>query len=331
MVSLYWKQFLFGVSMALLAVYFSLNEGMNPVLAIGIGLVTYVAIRAILTWLIRTKYWLHRDGHTAHSCPNCGNYIHRISGDWVRTCRRCGWQAGWPVIRWMTASVPAVQLRRTLRDPKLGIGLTAPQSPLSGRVKGTIRALFSIEFVLLALVIGSIIAIGGVAIGVIDSEQVPVEDFDNFSREEFDATEVEHLAHEEINEVRQEEGRSPMNSNDALRGVAQEHSRDMAEREFFAHENPDGGSPYDRVTNSQIACQAVGENIAQTYWREEILTKEGQERYTTNAEIAEGLVQQWMNSPPHRQNILDGQWTTTGIGIYRTADDEVFATQKFCR
>lgn len=331
MSSLYWKQFLFGVITALLVAYITFNEDRRPLLAIGIAISTYIAVRATVTWLLRTKYWIHREGHTAHSCPNCGHYIHRLAGDWVRTCRRCGWQAGWPVVRWVTASVPAVQLRRTLHDPKLGIGLTAPRSPLSGRLKGTIRALFSLEFVLVLVVLGGIGAIGGVAIGVVDNDQVPGGDFTNVSREEFDAAEVEYFIHEDINEIRQEEGLSSMDPNDALGGVARTHSRDMAEREFFAHENPDGDTPFDRVTDSQVACQAVGENIAQTYWREEVLTEEGQERYTTNAEIAEGLVQQWMNSPPHRRNILDGQWTATGIGIYQTADDEVYATQLFCR
>jgi len=128
----------------------------------------------------------------------------------------------------------------------------------------------------------------------------------------------EAAIHEEINAVRTTEGHTALTHRDDLAAVARGHSRDMATRSFFAHENPDGDSVNGRLDAAGVACRAAGENIAK------------REPYAgTPDELADEIVGQWMASPGHRDNILRDRWTAEGIGVYATTD-EVWVTQVFC-
>ena len=81
--------------------------------------------------------------------------------------------------------------------------------------------------------------------------------------------------------------------------VARQHSRDMAERNYFSHTNLEGEGPSDRVRRSGISgWRRVGENIA--YGQDS-----PQEVQTT-----------WMNSSGHRANILSSSYTHVGVGVY---------------
>ena len=81
-----------------------------------------------------------------------------------------------------------------------------------------------------------------------------------------------------------------------LTQVAREHSRDMWERRYFAHENPDGENAVHRMLEDEIDFARAGENLA--------LTRTVERAHT-------GL----MNSPGHRKNILDPQFRRVGIGV----------------
>lgn len=59
-------------------------------------------------------------------------------------------------------------------------------------------------------------------------------------------------------------------------------------------------------------------------------TGDGIETYSTNQELAEALVDGWMNSPPHRENILAENWEKIGVGVVVSAEGKVFGTQNFC-
>jgi uncharacterized protein YkwD len=52
--------------------------------------------------------------------------------------------------------------------------------------------------------------------------------------------------------------------------------------------------------------------------------------WNTLEEIAAHSLKGWMNSPPHRRNILDGNYGQTGVGIAVSDDDKVYITQLFC-
>ena len=106
----------------------------------------------------------------------------------------------------------------------------------------------------------------------------------------------------------------------------------MADREYFAHTNPDGQGPFDRYREVGSGCRAYGENIAMTWADRRVETDGGDvERYESDEELATALVNQWMNSSGHRENILRERWDSGGVGVYVTDEGQVFATHNFCR
>lgn len=151
-----------------------------------------------------------------------------------------------------------------------------------------------------------------------------------------DRAEIELYIHEEINEERASRGLGALNWDGELREVARYHSEQMATEGFFAHTSPTGQTMSDRYDKFGYNCRAPtsgnryltgAENIAKTYHHKNVI---GQGRLTTNREVAEALVQQWMESTGHRENILTPEWNAEGVGVYVTSDNEVYATQNFC-
>jgi uncharacterized protein YkwD len=107
-----------------------------------------------------------------------------------------------------------------------------------------------------------------------------------------------------LNRERAGRGLRALRANSKLRSAAAGHSRDMAARDYFAHDTPSGLSVVDRVRRAGYLRNArswsVGENIA---W--------GGGSYATPRQI----VDMWMHSEGHRANILDGGFREIGIGI----------------
>ncbi|WP_255191244.1 CAP domain-containing protein [Natronobeatus ordinarius] len=155
-----------------------------------------------------------------------------------------------------------------------------------------------------------------------------------------DRTLVEQYVHEAVNEERAARGLEELEFDEELQTIARTHSEDMAERGYFAHTDPDGNSFADRYDEHGYDCRADagggyyyigGENIAHTHFDKPVRTDSGEiVRYTDERELADGIVEGWMNSDGHRENLLADHWTNEGIGISVTDDDEVYATQNFC-
>ncbi|WIV67884.1 CAP domain-containing protein [Natrialbaceae archaeon AArc-T1-2] len=142
---------------------------------------------------------------------------------------------------------------------------------------------------------------------------------------------VEDYVHHEVNDRRAERGLDPIEWDGTIASVSRAHSADMHERAYFEHTNPDGEDPMDRFTDVAGYCRAYGENIAMTHLERPIAQPDGgTTRHETPEQLAAGLVDQWMNSPPHREAILEASWDRGGVGIYLTEDGQVFATHNFC-
>ncbi|WLR43649.1 CAP domain-containing protein [Bacillus carboniphilus] len=90
--------------------------------------------------------------------------------------------------------------------------------------------------------------------------------------------------------------------------MADRHSKDMSDHNFFAHQSPNSGSLLDRLTVSKIPFQIAGENIAAHY--------------------VDGLaaVEGWMNSSSHRETLLNDEYTHLGVGVH-----EKYYTQNFIK
>lgn len=103
-----------------------------------------------------------------------------------------------------------------------------------------------------------------------------------------------------VNHERMSRGLSPLIPDQLLDSAAQRHALDMGRRNFYAHRDPDGGEPHDRIKRAGFAGRTTGENI---HW--------GVGLNATPAKI----VEDWMNSPGHRANILRPSFTRIGTGI----------------
>jgi uncharacterized protein YkwD len=99
-------------------------------------------------------------------------------------------------------------------------------------------------------------------------------------------------------------GLTPLHTNGRLRNAALAHSVDMVSNHYFAHEDLKGGDPEDRIARAGYLPRrgpwVIGENIA---W--------GTDYLATPREI----VRAWMNSTPHRHNILYADFREIGIGV----------------
>jgi uncharacterized protein YkwD len=86
----------------------------------------------------------------------------------------------------------------------------------------------------------------------------------------------------------------------------------MQARSYFAHMNPDGLSPFDRMKNEGIKYKSAAENIAAGYINS-IYAHYG-----------------WMNSDSgHRETLLDGKLTRLGTGVALGGSYNVYYTQNF--
>ena len=101
-----------------------------------------------------------------------------------------------------------------------------------------------------------------------------------------------------VNEERITAGLPTLTWSSALTEVATQYATEMATEGFFSHTSPRTGDVGDRLDSAGISFRIAGENLA---WG------------PTVDRIHVGL----MNSPTHRQNILNGRFRNVGIGVVR--------------
>ncbi len=90
---------------------------------------------------------------------------------------------------------------------------------------------------------------------------------------------------------------APLALNSELSRAAQSKANDMAARNYWSHDTPDGNPPWVFVTDQGYSYQKLGENLATGF---------SNEMATVNA---------WMASPSHRENLLDPAFTEVGFGF----------------
>jgi len=101
-----------------------------------------------------------------------------------------------------------------------------------------------------------------------------------------------------VNQERQKAGLNTLTMDSRLSKVAMDKAQDMYNNNYFDHQSPTYGSPFDMMNANGITYNSAGENIAK-----------GQ---TSPTEV----MNQWMNSPGHRANILNSSYTKIGIAYY---------------
>jgi len=137
-----------------------------------------------------------------------------------------------------------------------------------------------------------------------------------------------------INGERTQRGLSILGLEDMVSNVARMHSQDMLDNNFFDHVNLKGEDPTLRGTKSGVTCykdygsyytEGFAENIGGTPFGNVI----GCGSVYSEKSIAECMVDGWMGSQGHKDNILTSDYDETGIGI--ACDySECIGTQMFC-
>lgn len=116
---------------------------------------------------------------------------------------------------------------------------------------------------------------------------------------------------DQANALRARHFLEPLEEDSRAGEVARAHSKDMAVRNFFSHDNPDGLTPFQRMKQAGISYSSAGENIAA-----------GQ----LNAIAVHDA---WVNSAGHRKNILSPLYEKLGVGTYYGGEYGVYYTQDF--
>jgi uncharacterized protein YkwD len=141
----------------------------------------------------------------------------------------------------------------------------------------------------------------------------------------------------------------------ALNLMARRHSTEMSDLQFFDHFSPTPANHAlgDRLKNVGLVNVTAGENIAvlpakeigsghyithdaidgNEVWLDEATGKPVD--YYTYEALAQTVVSQWKNSPPHWTNIIDKRFLYLGVGIARgpyddKKQDSFYMTQNFC-
>jgi len=166
---------------------------------------------------------------------------------------------------------------------------------------------------------------------------------DTEAKPEITAAELERQIHQQINRVRQNHGLSQLDRDELLAAIARKHSSDMASYHFFSHTNLQGEGPVERAKNlgwdkkkqrdPNTWVIGPGENIFMNNLYDKVVTiKENdvavkkEYAWKTQEEIVQSTVQGWMDSPPHRKNILSPNYDQQGIGV-TISGHEIYVTE----
>lgn len=104
------------------------------------------------------------------------------------------------------------------------------------------------------------------------------------------------------NQQRAKNGEKPLVLNAKLTNAAQSKANDMTARNYWSHNTPDGHAPWTFIQSADYSYQKAGENLAYGF--------------NSSSETIVG----WMNSPTHRENLLDADYTEVGFGFANAKD-----------
>jgi len=99
-----------------------------------------------------------------------------------------------------------------------------------------------------------------------------------------------------VNGERSKQGLKPLAIDMELVKLARMKAKDMIDKNYFSHQSPTYGSPFDMMKNAGVSYRTAGENLA-------------------GASTVDRAHTNLMNSPGHRANILNSGYTSAGIGV----------------
>jgi uncharacterized YkwD family protein/spore coat assembly protein SafA len=116
-----------------------------------------------------------------------------------------------------------------------------------------------------------------------------------------------------VNVERSKNGLPVLKANWQLSRCARYKSQDMINKNYFSHQSPTYGSPFQMMESFGLKFSSAGENIAK-----------GQR-------TPQEVMNAWMNSPGHRSNILSASFSEIGVGLAKDQYGRCYWTQMFMR
>ncbi len=113
-----------------------------------------------------------------------------------------------------------------------------------------------------------------------------------------------------VNAERAKTGAKALSSNGDCTKLARMKSQDMVDKNYFSHQSPTYGSPFDMLKSNKVSYMYAGENIAMN-------------------QSADAAFKAWMNSEGHKKNILNPNFTELGVGIAPKGNGSSIYTQLF--
>ena len=99
------------------------------------------------------------------------------------------------------------------------------------------------------------------------------------------------------NQQREKNGLADLSYNSKLAVAAQKKAEDMFSKNYWAHYSPTGATPWNFILGAGYQYEYAGENLAKNFL------------------FSQGVIDAWMNSPTHRENILKKDYTEVGYAI----------------
>ena len=113
-----------------------------------------------------------------------------------------------------------------------------------------------------------------------------------------------------VNEARRNAGLPELKVDKELLRLARIKEQDMVDNNYFSHNSPTYGTPFQMIKNFGISYKSAGENIA-------------------GHSTAKNAFDAWMNSSGHKANILGNSFNYTGIGVVSSPKYGLILTQLF--
>jgi len=114
--------------------------------------------------------------------------------------------------------------------------------------------------------------------------------------------EIEEDVFDLTNEVRSDYGLKTLKHDVRASNAARAHAEDMLKRNYFSHTSPNGTSHMDRLNQAGVDPKIAGENIGMVF------------NPGLKLDIPELLMEGWINSPEHAENIFNPYWRYSGVG-----------------
>ncbi len=128
--------------------------------------------------------------------------------------------------------------------------------------------------------------------------------------------EIEQAIFQRVNQERAAAGLPALSYNGTMESYARIKSKDMGDRGYFDHKDPEGRLITEKMKADGVSYRAWGENIAYI------------QGVNGNSTLATQFMDNWMNSPGHRANILSSNFSSIGVGVYKIGNT-YYATQEF--